>query len=331
MSSALATTLSTLQRIRTKARRLTASPSQSQITDAQLDDYINTFFLFDIPELLKFINLREIYEFYTDPNIEAYDFPRNSYLNIYQPIYIAGYQSFFSESREQFFRIYPQLQYLNVQGAGDGTAGPYSFQFSNFPLLRGFDYPPGTEIFSQVFFSFTDGTGNSVIARDDGAGGFLDEAGTALTGTIDYVTGAVTGLVFGSAVPSGTTINGQSIPYQASRPQALLFFNDKLILRPVPDTTYQVSMEVLKQPTALLTDNSNPELEEWWQLLAFGCAKKILEDRQDMTSLANIMPSLKEQEILCLRRTSQQLAQERVATIYSEQLVQPYGNFINRF
>jgi len=40
---------------------------------------------------------------------------------------------------------------------------------------------------------------------------------------------------------------------------------------------------------------------------------------------------LKEQEILCLRRTSQQLAQERVATIYSEQLVQPYGNFINRF
>lgn len=330
MTAALATSLSTLTQIRTKVRRLTASPSQNQLSDAQIDDYVNTFFLFDIPELLKFINLRSIYEFYTDTNIEAYAFPRNDYINIFQPIYIAGYQCFYSQSREQFYRIYPQLQYIEDVGTGDGTSGPYTFQITNVPVLRGITYAPNTEIFSQVFFSFEDAAGNSVIARDNGSGGFVDEDGNALVGTINYETGAAT-VTFGSAAPSGNTIKGQSIAYQASRPEAMLFFNDTLILRPVPDTAYQVSMEVLKRPTALLNSNDNPELEEWWQLLSFGAAKKILEDRQDMTSLANIIPSLEEQKRLCLRRTTQQLAQERTATIFTEQVAYPYGNFFNRF
>lgn len=331
MTTALATSLSTLQATRLKVRRLTASPSQNQISDAQLDDYINTFIIFDMPELVRLWNLREEYEFYTDPYIDAYPFPRNEFINVFQPIYIGGYQSFFSQSREQFYRIYPSLEFITTMGVGDGTSGPYSFQFSNFPMLRAYTYPPDTTIFSQVFLSFTDAAGNSVIARDDGVGGFIDESGAALVGAVDYVTGAVTGLVFGSAVPSGTTISGQSIPFEASRPEAMLFYNDTFFLRPIPDQAYTVSMEVMKRPTALLNDSANPELEEWWQFLAFGAAKKILEDRQDMTSLSNIMPMFEEQLRLVLRRTSQQLAQERTATIFTEQVQFPWGNFFNRF
>lgn len=331
MTTALATSLSTLARIRTKARRLTASPSQNQLSDSDLDDYINTFILFDMPELVRLWNLREEYEFYTDPNIDAYAFPRNEFINIFQPIYIGGYQSFYSQSREQFYRIYPQLEFNTTLTNGNGTAGPYNLQFANFPVLRGYTYPPDTTIFSQVFLSFTDGAGNSIVARDDGVGGFIDETGIGLTGAINYSTGAITNLSFGSAVPSGTPIQGQSIPFEASRPEAMLFYNDTFFLRPVPDQAYSVSMEVMKRPTALLADGSNPELEEWWQFLAFGAAKKILEDRQDMVSLANIIPSYKEQMTLILRRTSQQLVQERTATIFTEQVQYPWGNFFNRF
>jgi len=332
MSSALATSLSTLTRIRNKVRRLTASPSELQLATTEIDDQVNTFILFDMPEQLRLFNLREEYEFYTDPNVEAYAFPRNDYINVYQPIYMAGYQGFYTQSREQFYRIYPQLQFEENVATGDGVTNSFNLQLSNFPVLRGYTYPPDTTIFSQVFLSYTDANGLSQIARDDGAGGFVNEDGSvALTGTINYVTGAIVGLAFEFIPTNGSTITAQSIPYQASRPQALLFFNDVFILRPVPDKAYCISMEVEKRPTALLAANDNPELEEWWQYFAAGASLKVLQERQDMTSIANIMPYFKEQERLCLRRTTQQLAQERTSTIFTEQVQYPYGNFFNRF
>jgi len=45
--------LSKLESIRTKIRRLTRSPSSAQITNAQIDDYINTFVLYDFPEYIQ--------------------------------------------------------------------------------------------------------------------------------------------------------------------------------------------------------------------------------------------------------------------------------------
>ncbi|HDZ26491.1 hypothetical protein LCGC14_0456580 [marine sediment metagenome] len=332
MTTALATSLSTLIRIRRKVRRLTASPSPTQITDNDIDDYVNTFFLFDMPELIRLFNLRDIYEFYTDPDVEAYAFPRNEFIDISQPIYIAGDQSFYTQSREQFYRIYPQPEFEQDVGTGDGVTNDFTFNLSNPPVLRGFTYPPDTNVFSQLFIAFPNAAGLSIIARDDGTGGFVDEDGTVVVaGNINYTTGAVTNLVFPSVPPANAVLTAQYISYEPSRPEALLFYNDVFIVRPVPDKSYKISMEVQKRPTALLAAGNNPELEEWWQFLAYGGARKILEDRQDSTSIANIMPAFKEQQRLVLRRTTQQLVQERTATIYSEQVNFPYGNFNNRF
>ena len=332
MSLQTPTALSTLDRIRTKARRLTASPSPNQITDAEIDDYINTFYLFDMPESIRVMNLREEFDFYTDPNVDAYAFPRNDFFNIYQPIYIAGYQSFYTQSREQFFRIYPQLEFDEDVATGDGATTTFSFTLNNTPVLRGYTYDPDPTIFSRVFVSFTDAAGASVIARDDGTGGFVSEDGaTVIAGAINYVTGVITNIVLPSAPPANNIVNAQYVSYQASRPEALLFYADTFFLRPIPDKAYKVTMEALRQPTILLANADNPQLEEWYQYLAYGAAKKILEDRQDITSLANIMPEFKYQQHLALRRTSDQLAQERSATIFTEQVSFPYGNFFNRF
>jgi len=332
MSATSGAELSTLERIRTKVRRLTASPSANQLSDSEIDDQVNNFYFFDLPEELRLWNLREEYNFYTDPNVDAYPFPRNHYINMYQPIYIAGYQSFFSQEREQFFRIYPQLEFSEDVATGDGVTTAYTFTVSNTPVMRGYQYLPDATIFSRFFVSYTDASGNSVIARDDGAGGFVDEDGsTVLTGTLDYETGVVTGLTFLAAPPSGATIVAQYVAYQASRPQALLYYSSTMFLRPVPDKAYKVAFDVLKQPTFLLQNDSNPALQEWWQILAFGCAKRVLEERQDMTSLANIIPMYKAEEAKILRRTTQQLAQERTATIFTEQCQLPWSNFSSRF
>ena len=64
---------STLTAIRIKIRRLTRSPSQALITDAQIDDYINTFVLYDFPESLRLSTFRTMLTFYTQPNIDTYE------------------------------------------------------------------------------------------------------------------------------------------------------------------------------------------------------------------------------------------------------------------
>lgn len=326
--------LSTLSRIETKVRRLTASPSANQLSQQDIYDKVNTFYLFDVPENLRLWNLRSEYNFYTEPFVEAYNFPRNTFVNIYKPIYIAGYESFYSQDRLQFYRIYPHLQFEQDVATADGIETQFTFTVSNTPVLQGYQYLPDTTIFSQFFVSFIDSNNQAIVSRDDGSGGFITEDGeNAVLGSIDYETGTITNVSFGSPTitpQAGAVITAQYVSYVASRPEAMLFYNNTLFLRPIPDNAYKVSMEVLKQPTILLQESENPALEEWWQYLAYGAAKKILEERMDMVSLSNIIPEFRNQEILILRRTTQQLAQERAATIFTEQ-TQLYGNFFYRF
>ncbi len=315
---------STLQDIRDKIRRLTGSPSITQLTDAQIDNAINTYYTYDMPQQIKLFNLKEEFEFYTQPNIDTYDFPRNEYRTVSPPLYIAGYESFWSQSEDQFYRTYPQLEFIEEVAQGDGRVDePYLFTLTNIPCLRGYIAAgkPDT-VFSQVLISGVSGSTNQ-IARDDGNGGFIDEAGVSLTGSIDYVTGEVS-IEFAFAVDG--TINAQNIPYVAARPQAVLFFNDIFFLRPVPDQAYKVQMEAFRTPTSLIGSSTSPLLDEWWQYLAFGGSKKILEDRLDIDGLEKIMVLLEEQQRLVLRRTIVQQTNERTATIYTEQVQFPANN-----
>src|SRR5690242_1168087 len=111
----------TLDNIRTKVRRLTRSPSEAQITTAQLDEYINTFVVYDFPEHLRTFNLRTTYSFYCNPFQDTYQTDRsvipatnplynfqNKYLTVHPPFYIAGYPATFTQSEEQFYGLYPK-------------------------------------------------------------------------------------------------------------------------------------------------------------------------------------------------------------------------------
>lgn len=319
---------STLGDIRAKVRRLTGSPNLTQLTDAEIDENINTYYSYDMPQQLKLFNLKEEYQFYTQPNIDTYDFPRNEFRTVSPPLYIAGYESFWSQSRDQFYRTYPQLEFLEEVSSGDGTVGPYTFTLTNIPCLRGYTAPGNPTIFSQVLITGVDGSGGNRIARDDGAGGWIDEDEDLLLGTIDYVTGDVT--VSFSSVITGT-ITAQNIPYVSARPQGMLFFNDLFFLRPVPDQTYKVEMDVYRTPTALISVGTSPELNEWWQYLSFGAASKILEDRLDTDGLSKIRPLLEEQQRLVLRRTLVQQSVERTATIYEGQTQFATNNQFNQY
>lgn len=353
---------SNLADIRTKVRRVTGRPSSAQLTDTEIDQYINTFYHFDMPEHLKLKSLKRNIEIHTQPNIPVYDFPRNTYLTFMPPVYIGGYQSYMTQSRTNFFRINPQLNLLQQSIAtGAGTTGPYSGTLTSLPVMPGYKpNPPGAYSDSTVVGNDipaadlkwnviisasgtpdpTSGIPPAITLVDDGQGNLFDPADVSTDpagarGTINYITGALSITAFSSAIPSGNAINIQYIPYKPSRPVSVVFFEDQLIVYPVPDQAYTISFEAFLYPTALTSDTQDPQLQAWWQLLAYGAADKIFADNGDFEDLNKFRPILDEQMRLVLRKTLTQQASERTATIYTEQLNGagqfPFGNLFSGF
>lgn len=319
-----------LTAIRTKIRRLTRSPSPAQISDAQIDEYINTFVLYDFPEQLRLFNLKTTFSFYTEPNVDIYDTNttnpddplydfKNRYITVEPPLYIAGYVSMLSQSREQFFGIYPLVNNIQSIGtAGDGVTVAFSGTLSQVPVLQ-----------RSVLFSSVDINGNGLALIDDpqsptSGNLIVPNAIGGILGTINYVTGAFS-FSFPTAPAQGQAINSQTIPYVPSLPQAMLFYDGKFTVRPVPDQPYKITMDAYVRPTELLNANQSPDLQEWWQYIAYGAAKKIFEDRMDLDSVALIMAEFKAQERLILRRTIVQQTTQRTATIYTDQTALGYG------
>ena len=321
---------STLAAIQVKVRRLTRSPSTAQLSDNDLNNYINTFIVYDFPEHLRMFNLRTQFSFVCNPFQDVYQTDdtvlpttnplynfQQKYISVHPPVYVAGYQSFYTQSREQFFSIYPMIS--NISSIGPTGDGITTFFTGNVVNTNG-----AVILANNVLFSSIDINSMGLALVDipnnpfDGNGILVVPGTTTGVGLINYITGFFA-LNFPTAPAAGATINSQVVPQVTSIPQALMFYDNQFTLRPVPDQPYEVNFEVYVRPTQFLETNQSPQLQEWWQYIAYGAAKKIFEDRMDMDSVALIMPEYKKQEALCLRRTIVQYTNERVATIYTEQ------------
>jgi len=319
---------STLDAIRTKVRRLTRSPSEAQITTDQIDEYVNTFVLYDFPEQLRLSSLKTTFTFYTEPYIDSYDSSNtateldnfiNTYLTFHEPVYVDGKQVRFYQDRERFFGDYPKVSSRVTIATGDGATLNYTGTLSAVPILR-----------NEVLFSSRDSNNDSLELHDqpvDNSVGLLNGSGG--TGAIDYVTGEYA-IDFTNAPAASVDIVAHTVPYVAAVPDAILFYDNTFTVRPIPQQAYKIEMDAYKRPTELLANNQSPELEEWWQYISYGAAKKILEDRLDMETIQIIMPEFKTQERLILRRSIVQQADKRVATIYTDHLDGQIRNNWNR-
>jgi hypothetical protein len=147
--------------------------------------------------------------------------------------------------------------------------------------------------------------------------------------TINYQTGEITGLVFAQDIPEGTPITIQYNPKQFSIPLSIMFFQNQFTLAPTPDQGYTIELTSYRQPiqALLAADMSgNPELSEWWEILAVGAAKKIFEERLDSDGVLFIDKMLKERYDIIETRTYAQIGQQRIHTIYTDQLTYNYGS-----
>lgn len=365
----------TLTTIRSKVRKITARPSPNQITDDQIDFYVNTFYLYDFPEHLRLRSLQTNFIFVTKPNVEKYDFPVEEYVSLEPPAFIGGYRVGFYQDQSIFYGIWPKLNFIQTVGTGDGTSNPTLNNLTNLPAIAG-----------NVTISATI-LGESVSYLDDGNGNFFQEGETitAITqanpcvitapgntiingstviinnvsgmsqlngntytvtatsgnditinvdstlftaytgngsisrvaGTVNYITGVLV-MDWGNNTDLDTDIICQYIPYVASRPRDLLFFDNQIILRPIPDRPYRVEILAYKEPSELLAANQMPELAQWWQLIALGAAVKIFEDSGEIEQYGQYRSLLDEQMVLANRRTVKQNAPRQITTPFKQ-------------
>jgi hypothetical protein len=317
-------TVATLQDIIDKVRKLTGSANPLVLTDDQIKDYINSFYLYDLPAEFRSLQLKDVYTFTTERGVATYPWDSETHLSIEPPVYLNKREIALFFNEREFYGFVPGDMYTQTIDQGDGTTGPYTATLQNTPIVPSVNNNPATAGYpaSRVLNFFIGanssfGSSQSVSDISSGATGTLTGDGT---GSINYSTGALS-VTFTSAVPSGEDINVNYLSQKITRPIAILFMQNQLTLSPPPDQPYVVEITVYRQPTDVLLQSSanSPELKEWWELIAAGAAKKVFEDRADDDGVAQMMRMMDARYAVATTRTYVQIGNERIPTIFSSQ------------
>ncbi len=196
---------------------------------------------------------------------------------------------------------------------------------------------PSTSIIPAVYFTSIDSTGASVVVQDSGQFltgnvnyGLLMEPGPAPYGysalpggystslnTINYSTG-IANVTFPVNIPDGQIINAQCYYYNPGLPRAVLYYNNILTFRNVPDTQYNVQLDAYLTPAAFLATGQSIQFAYMCEYIARGAARKILADTGDTEQFAFYEPLFREQEMLVWKRSQRQFTATRSQTIYSQ-------------
>lgn len=331
--------LVSLEQMEDTVRRMTARYEPEQMTTAQIDYYINLAYTIHMPEEFKNLKLSKPLVFYTVPNVDTYDFvyedhPTNPQtgtqatdspgnIQLTPPVYCQGYILRYFQDKTTFYNRWPKLTVNQIVNTGDGSAGPYKGTIPSTPFLRAQLDIFGNVTEAAVIISAFDNTGYNMYFTDSpqsnsNIGNLVDTLGKNV-GTVNYLTGAYTFTLNGAAtIPKGDNIYASVVPYQSSRPTDVIFTNQQITFRPVPQQVYQVEFQISQQPTQLIEEGSAPELDEWYLLICCLAAKLIYTDFPDPEGMATLMPILDDQICKAQRRTLKQLSTQRAATIFSQ-------------
>lgn len=297
--------MTTLDNIRNKIRQLTGRKSASQLTDAQIDEQVNWYYLYEFPEACRTLDLRTEYSFVTTPNVDVYPISANTFMSFEPMGYVAGYPTIFTEDRSTFHRLFPDISgdYLLATATAVIGAGPYTSTITGSPFLK-----------KSVMVYVSTGFDTGYSASDNGLGSLIDPAGNVL-GTVNYGTGLIS-ITWLAIPPVGAEIRVQARPYAATRPTTIFYWEEKLTLRPVPDKAYTVRLIAYQTPTALIAGVS-PSVAEWWEALAYGASMKIFENVKDLESAGEMEQLLERKLVLLGRRQWFVMRSQRASTIYS--------------
>ena len=323
---------STVNAIRKKIRRLTASASESALSTLDIDQYINTYYSQDFPYSVKIDQMRSVYSFYTSPNVDRYPLNVNYNQGIRAPVYFEGVQGSFFKDREQFYNMWPRWPTQFIPATGDGVTTVFSFTI------------PGPFLSNEVVIGSVNASGAPIRVGDNGSGILQLEVPKPVVsvpieissvpgmknlntanpgdliksniGTVNYVTGAIS-ITFPVAPGLDEAITVWVSQYQVGRPYSVLFWNNEFTIRPIPEFVYKVEVETYLTPVQFLETSDVPILNQWWQLIALGAAIKVLEDRGDFDGIQNLSVLFDRQEAMVLERQAVEEIGQRNTTLFS--------------
>ncbi len=348
--------LVSLSQMRTTVRNMTARYTEQQMTTAQIDRFINLAYTLEFPLEFKNLKLTKPYVFNTIPNVDTYDFiyeedPTNPVtgtrvtaspgnIEIMPPVFCQGYILNYYQNKYNFYMRWPKLS-INQQVGNGGNAAdaPYTGTIPTAtPFLRGQLDIFGNVTEPAVIFSFIVNDPNSTNSAftyvltdapqpNSNIGNLVDSQGVVV-GTVNYLTGVYSFTIADSAVtPSDSTLYASVVPYQAARPLEVLFYNQQIVLRPVPIQVFQIEFQISQQPTQLIAANAAPELDEWWQFICCLAAELIYIQFPDPQGMAELMPELDKQRLIAQRRSLRQMGNQRVQTLFTQTPTNYFNNF----
>lgn len=341
--------------IRKKIRRLTASSSESALSTADIDQYINRFYENDFAYGIKVDQMRSVYTFYTTPYIDKYPLNVNFNQGIRSPVYFEGVQGTFFKDRMQFYNMFPRWPTQFTPASGDGVTALTTFTIPG-PFLRNevvlggvasgvtihisddgegnlilntanpvVTVPPYTDVYTALNAPVPALVGKPIPGMHNQNTLNPGDQLETVVGTVNYVTGVFT---FTSSIilDSGTVMNAWVSQYSPGRPYTLLFWNNYFQVRPVPNNVYKVEVETYLTPVEFMNSTDSPILNQWVDYIAIGAAIKVLEDRNDTQGIQNLSVIFDRQESLVLERQAVEEINQRNSTIYSASTPQPGWN-----
>lgn len=346
--------IATLASILIKIRKLIGLPNPLQISDDTLQDYINSFYNYDLPSQFRSLKLKDKYTFNTIRGQDTYAFDSEHYTTVEMPCYCSKRAIQLFNDPSNFYGANFNWQSQTNFAFGDNTQGPFSGFTTAKPLLASVNnnpftvqpnnFPAGrvqnllitantaTSTVNVTDYDNSDGTGTLYVSTPP------NDQPTSVpvtpVGNINYTTGQITNLNFPVVIPQGNIIQIQYNPLVLSIPLSILFFQNQFCLRPVPDQGYTIELIAYRQPSQAIDQyvssggfpNNTPELSEWWELIACGAAKKFFRDSQDNEGMASMENMLREHYSLAETRTYAQLGKQRIQTIFTDQLQYNYGS-----
>jgi len=286
--------------IRRKVRQVTGRLSPAELSNDQIDDYINRYYQYTFPAEVKLDRKETYYEFLTTPNQQLYAFPDSTYTNVEPPCTMDNLTLLYYQSPDAFDQDNPEQVSRTTPWTGDGATVTFSTTVTGFPILPdSLVLTDNTETFEDTNTTYT--TSNVTLTGD--AGG---------TATINYSTGSVS-VTFNSAPASGQNIYLSYILFNAGRPTAVLNYNNQFKFFPVPDTAYRFRIKAYQYVTALTASTDTPDLPQWGPCIAYGASRDIHADYGELDAYGEVTALYKEQVAYVLNRTNQNLLNTRAA------------------
>ena len=298
----------TLAAIRSKIRNVSGRISTNELSNNQLDTYLNQYLQYKFPAEAKLEREHTYYEFLTTVNQAYYDSPDASFTNFEPPatmdnLSLYWYQDPGRFNDENFYNVSRLTQWT-----GDGVTSAFSTTITGNTIF------PGTTVITDNVEIFED-TNNNWTTSNVTLTGTLGGSGT-----INYVSGAIN-VTFASAPANGQNIYLSYILFIPGRPTSVLWYNNQFQFYPIPDTSYRFKVKAYGlnlvttaagvTQTTFINSTDRPLLDYWGPCLAYGTVREIYADFGETEARNEITPLYKEELAGVLRRTHQNLLNTR--------------------